>query len=154
MRHEFNLKDKIVHGGTASLLVETILTNAYYPATGFYVDVSGFEWVNVAVLLGTLATTVKFELKQMESLSGTPDTIEGTLMAHTVAADDDGEILLFHLETAKLNADHHFVSLQVSGAGGGDYGAIVYFLGGARHEPVTQDTTNLVVSGNAHRFVG
>lgn len=154
MRHEFNLAEKIVHGGTASLLVETALTNAYYPATGYYIDVSGYEWVNVVVMLGTIADTVKFELKQMESLTGTADTIDGTAMAHTIAADDDGEILLFHLETARLAADHHFVSLQVSGNSGSNFGAILFFLGGARHEPVTQDTTNLVVSGNAHVWAG
>ena len=154
MRHEFNLKDKLVHGGTASLLVETALTDAYYPATAYYIDVTGFEWVNVVVMLGTLAATPKFELKQAESVSGTPDTIDGTAMAHTVANTDDGEILLFHLETARLAADHHFITMQVSGAEGGDYGAILFFLGGARREPVTQDTTNLVVSGNAHVWAG
>jgi hypothetical protein len=151
MRYEFNLKDKIVVGQTSP---EDALGSSAYPASGSFIDVSGYEWVNVVVHLGALTGTPVFKLKQAESASGTPDTIDATNCVHTVAASDDDEILLFHLETAKLAVDHHFLTLSVTTGVGTDYADILFYLGGARHEPVTQDTTNLVVSGNAHVCAG
>ena len=151
MRHNFNLATKIVVGQTSP---EDALSSAAYPASGSYIDVSGFEWVNVVVHLGAVTGTPVFKLKQSDSVSGSLDTIDTANCVHTVAASDDDEILLFHLETAKLAADHHFLSLSITTGIGTDYGDILYFLGGARHEPVAQDTTSLVVSGNAHVCAG
>ena len=151
MIHEFNLGEKIVVGQTSP---EDALTTASYPATSAYIDVSGYEWVNAVVHLGAITGTPKFTLKQTDGISGgTLDTIDSANLVHTCATGDDDEILLFHLETAKLAVDHHFITMAVASVGT-DYGDILYYLGGARHGPVTQDTTNLVVSGNAHRFVG
>ena len=152
MRQEFNLATKIVVGQTSP---EDALTTAHYPASGSYIDVSGFEWVNVVVHMGAMGGTPKFLLKQTDGVSGsTLDTIDTVNGVHTAATSDDDEIILFHLETAKLAVDHHFITLSIASGISSDSGDILFYLGGARHEPVTQNTTDLVVAGNAHRIVG
>ncbi len=151
MRQEFNLATKIAVGQTSP---EDVITDTAYPASGSYIDVSGFEWVNVVIHFGAMTGTPKYVLKQADSVSGTLDDIDTVNGVHTAAASDNDEIVLFHLETAKLSADHHFIAIDVETGSGTDYADILFYLGGARHEPVTQNTTDLVVSGNSHRISG
>lgn len=152
MRTIFNTGCKIVAGQTSP---EDALSSRDYPASGAYIDVSGFESVQVVVHMGAMDGTPVFKLKQTDGISGaTLDTIDTVNGAHTLAADDDDEVILFYLETAKLAADHHFITLQLTTGVGTDYGDILFYLCDPRGQPVTQDTTNLVVSGNAHTIAG
>ncbi len=118
---------------------DTALVNStYYPASAAFIDVSGYEWVNVIVHLGTIADAISFTLKQAEAANGTPDTIDTANCVKTLGTTDDGQVLSFFLETAQLAADHHFITCLVGSVSGNNYASILYYLGGARHQPVTQ----------------
>jgi len=139
MRPSFQDDYKFVLGQE---LVETALNNnTAYPTTASYIDVTGYEWVEVIIHLGTLADAVVFTLKQTDGVSGsTLDTIDTANCKKTVATADAGQIISMHLQTEQLAADHHFVTCYVSSVSGSDYADIIYLLGGARHLPVTQAT--------------
>ena len=140
MRNIFS-KDVYLVSGRAS--PEDAWSTAAFPASASYIDVSGYEWVNVVIHLGAVhdSDTPIFELKQTDSASGTLDTISTSECKKTFAGTDDDQALMMYLETSKLAADHHFITCSVSGVSNGSYGDILYFLGGARHKPVTQSTT-------------
>lgn len=153
MRGIFHKDYKVVLGQSKP---ETALANnTDYPASGSYVDVSGYEWVNVVIHLGTLANTPAFTMKQTDATNGaTLDTISTSLCVKTVAATDDGQVINFYIQTANLATDHHFLTCRVTGAGAtADYADILYFLGGARHQPVTQ-TSTVMPSDNTFTFAG
>lgn len=152
MRNVFSKDNKVVAGQTSP---EDALGNNDYPASGSYIDVSGYEWVNIIVHLGAVhgSDTPKFEVKQAEAVDGTLDTIDATNAACTCAADDDDECVSFYIETANLAADHHFLSVVCTLATNGSYADIMYYLGGARHLPVTQ-TTALLPSASQLIFAG
>lgn len=137
MRGAFS-KDYYVALGNAKC--ETALSNANYPASGSFINVAGYEKVQVVIHLGTLADAVVFTLKQADSVSGTLDTIDSTYCKKTCATTDDGQVLIFELDTDQLTANHHFLSVAVSGVSGSDYADMMWFLSG-RHLPVTQGST-------------
>ena len=138
MHGDFSKDFKFVRGNAAP---NTALVNAtYYPASAAFIDVSGYEWVNVHINLGTIADAVSFTLKQAEAIAGTPDTIDTANCVKTIATTDDGQDINFFLETAQLAADHHFITCLTGAVSGNNYAQIQYFLGGARHQPVTQAT--------------
>jgi len=139
MRHIFSKDVKLVAGQTSP---EDSLSTAEYPASGSFIDVTGYEWVNVVVHLGAIDSgdTPVFKLQQSDSVSGTMDTIDTVNCKKTCAHTDDDQALMFHLETSQLADDHHFITMDVSGVAT-SYADILFFLGGARHKPVTQATT-------------
>ena len=139
MRHCFSKDMKLVAGQTSP---EDVLAVAEYPASGSFIDVTGFEWVNVVVHLGAIDSgdTPVFKLQQSDSISGTMDTIDTVNCKKTCAHTDDDQALMFYLETSQLDADHHFITMDVSGVAT-TYGDIIFLLGGARDRPVTQGTT-------------
>jgi len=139
MRHCFSKDVKLVAGQTSP---EDSLSTAEYPASGSFIDVTGFEWVNVVVHLGAIDSgdTPVFKLQQSDSVSGTMDTIDTVNCKKTCAHTDDDQALMFYLETSQLAADHHFITMDVSGVAT-SYADIIFLLGGARDRPVTQDTT-------------
>ena len=145
-------KYKFVAGQTSP---EDALTTASYPASGSYIDVSGYETVDVVIHLGAVhaSDTPKFTLKQVDGTTGTEDTISTANCVHTAAATDDDEMIVFHLETAKLAANHHFITCAVASVSNTSYGDILYFLGGARHEPITQ-TTALLPTASDYTHAG
>jgi len=134
--------------------IETALSAGNYPASGSYIDVSGYERFHILIHLGTInaSDTPIFEIKQADSVSGTLDTLSATYCKHTCAHDDDGEFILFTVEVDKLATDHHFISVVVSGVDNGSYGDIIFF-GEARSLPVTQATATLP-SASQHEYVG
>lgn len=151
MRNAFSKDYLVVRGQTYP---ETALADGNYPASGAYVDVSAYEWVNIIIHLGVLDSTVTFEVRENHlQTAGTLDVIDATYCKHTIAADDDDEFVTFYIETANLSDDHHFLSVVVSDATGNDYADIVYYLGGARAQPVTQ-TTTLLPAASQHIFAG
>lgn len=129
---------KVVRGNTNC---ETALSGvSALPASGAFIDVSGYEYVHVIVHLGTIhaSDTPTFELKCAEAVNGTLDVIDATL-AITPAVTDDGEFLHWTLKVDTLPVDHHFVAIATSGTlTNGSYADAIFLLDGARHAPVTQ----------------
>ena len=140
---------KVVKGQS---LVETVLANGNYPASGSYIDVSGCERFICIISLGTLADALTFTLKQADAVDGTLDALDATYAAHTGAANDDGEFVIMEVEVDKLATDHHFVSCVLSGVSGSNY-AEIFFLLPLKSLPVTQ-TTAVLPSASQHAFVG
>jgi hypothetical protein len=143
---------KIVKG-RASGPEDAVTNNLECPASGSYVDVSGYEWVNIVVELGALADAVVITPKCSDAEDGTADDIDATNFAHTCSATaDDDQLVVFTLETAKLPEDHHFVTVKFTGISGTDYATVLYYLGGARHPPVTQSDS--LPSAHAYEYAG
>jgi len=139
MRCNFSNAFKVVAGQTSP---EDALSAADYPASGSYIDVSGYEEVNVVVHMGAInaGDTPSVEIKVAEAIAGTADVIDATYCKKEVLATDDDQFLVFHVEVAKLVDDHHFLTCQIADVTNGAYGDIVFYLCGARHQPVTQGT--------------
>jgi hypothetical protein len=81
------------------------------------------------------------------------DTIDATNCVKEVAHSDDDQVVVFYLETANLAEDHHFITLDVSDVANAAYADIMFYLGGARHMPVTQ-TTALCPTDNQFFLAG
>jgi len=128
----------------ARALVETAMSGVTsYPASGSFVDVSGYEWAHIVAHLGTLnvGDSPTLEPKCSDSASGTLDVISATLV-HTCDVDnDDGDVLVWSIEVRKLALDHHFLALATGGTlTHGSYIDVMFYLeGGAK--PVTQPAT-------------
>lgn len=128
---------QIVRGPTNC---ETALSGvSALPASGSYIDVTGYEYVSCVVHLGTIdaSDTPSFAVKCSDSTSGTLDSISSTLST-TPAVNDDGQLLVFEFPVEVLPTDHHFVALATSGTlTNGSYADALFFLHGARHCPVS-----------------
>ena len=142
MKQIFSNQFKFVAGQTSP---EDALAAGNYPASGSYVDVSGYEGVNIVIHLGAIdaADTPTFEVKQSDAADGTLDAIDTTNAKHVCAADDDDECISFYISTQALDEDHHYLSVVVSDVANGSYADIMYYLSDARHLPVSQDTALL-----------
>jgi len=116
---------------------------AAYPASGSYIDVSGYEVAHVVAHLGTLhaSDTPVLQPKCADAANGTLDVIDSSL-AHTCnVTDDDGKVLVWSIEVRKLPEDHHFLALATSGTlTNGSYVDVLFFLEGGS-QPATQPTT-------------
>lgn len=117
---------------------------AAYPASGSYVDVSGYEYVHIISHLGTLhaSDTPTLEPKCSDANNGTLDSISASALTHTCdVTNDDGDVVMWSIEVRKLPLDHHFVALATGGTlTNGSYIDVLFLLenGG---QPVTQPTT-------------
>lgn len=131
---------------------DTALTDADYPASGSYIDVSAFESFTVIIRLGTIADALTFKPQVADAVDGTPADIS-TDLNHTIAADDDGEWIMWHIETRKLDTDSHFFTVDVSGNSGSNY-ADMFLLGNQySSKPVTQ-TTGLLPTTSQYVYAG
>ena len=143
---------KIVKGNA---LAETALSGvSALPASGSYIDTRGHDLVHIIAHLGTVhaSDAPVFEPKAADAADGTLDQLDSDL-AHTVAADDDGEFVVWTLETRKLPEDHPFVALAVSGTvANGSYVDVTFLLAG-RSLPVAQDTSQLP-DASTYAYVG
>ena len=128
---------KIMRGPT---LCETALSGiTALPASAAFIDVSGYEFVHIIAHLGTVhaSDTPTLTPKCSDAANGTADTIHADLVA-TVAADDDGQMLVWSIEVRKLPVDHHFVTLGFSGTlTNGSYCDVVFLLENGS-QPVSQ----------------
>lgn len=140
----------IVPGQTSP---EDAISAADYPASGSYIDVSGYERFTIMVHLGAIAGSDApvFTPKVADAANGTADVIDATL-AHTSADDDDDEFIVWDIQTQKLPLDHHFVTLTASGTLVGTQGDIVFFLREPRSTPVTQGAT--LPTASQYEFAG
>ena len=76
---------------------------AAYPASGSFVDVSGFEVAHIVAHLGALhaSDTPTLTPKCSDAANGTLDVIDASL-AHTCnVTDDDGKVLIWSIEVRK-----------------------------------------------------
>lgn len=125
------------------------------PASGSYVDVSGYEVCHIIVHLGTLHTSDSpvFEPKESDSVSGTLDQIDSTLAKTPDPDADDGQFLVWSIQVNKLSEDHHFLAVALSGTlTNGSYADVIFLLEGGA-EPVSQSSTYLP-SDNQFAWVG
>jgi len=122
-----------------------------YPAEASYIDVSNFPNFAFLVEMGTTTTACVFQVQQATGASATLKTFTGATLTPT--ATDDNYTFIIEAETARLDIanGYHYVSLDCSGAAGGDDYACITFLGwNPRHVPVTQGadvSANVVVAG-------
>ena len=125
---------KLVRGNA---LAETALAAAKYPASGSFVDVTGARWVTILVHLGTIhaSDTPTLKVQEAPAINGTPVDLTG--MSHDVAADDDGEFVVFHVDPSFLSNGYEFLTLDVTDVTNGSFGDIIYMLY-MDSQPVTQ----------------
>lgn len=133
---------KIVLG---SAKPETAMSGvAAYPASGSYVDASGYEVVHIIAHLGTLhsSDTPTLEPKCSDANNGTLDAIVATALVHTCdVTNDDGDVVMWSVEVRKLPLDHHFLTLATGGTlTNGSYIDVIYLLENGA-QPVTQPAT-------------
>ena len=122
-----------------------------YPASGSFIDVGGFGNFGFLVEMGTTTTSCVFQVQQATGASATPKSLSGATLTPTDT--DDNYTFIIEAESARLDIANGYthVSLDCSGAAGGDDYACITFLGwNPRHVPVTQGAdvnTNVVVAG-------
>jgi hypothetical protein len=132
------------------LNVEAALTDASFPASGSFIDVSKYQRVVFLVGLGALTSAVTFKVQQATAVNGA--LVDVTSATKTIAATDDNKWFTIEVDVAKLtiNSAYRYVTLTTTGtAGGDDYATIIAFLYGAE-APVTQSTSYydaIVVAG-------
>ena len=120
------------------LNIEDALTATQFPASGSFIDVSGFHKFGFLIGAGALNSALTCKVQQATANNGTlKDITDATV---TIAATGDDKWYWIEVETTHLdsNNDYRYVALDVAGAAGGDdYGAI-FFFGFAIDRPVTQ----------------
>jgi len=121
-----------------------------YPASGSFIDVSGYERFVFLIHAGTLTTDLVCTVQEANAINGTPASVSGaTLTIGNAAGDNDWYSI--EVETARLTKGKHFVSLDVAGGAGSDDFLDVIFLGlDPKNAPVTQHANYLeavVVAG-------
>lgn len=126
---------KIVQGNAAC---QTALSAADYPASGSYVNITGADRVHVVISLGGIADAVTFKLQKVSAVNGTPAQIS-TDVEKTIANTDDGQVIVFTVDTKSLGDGYNYLTVDVSDISGSNYASIVYYLEGL-DQPVTQST--------------
>jgi len=110
-----------------------------YPASGSYIDVSGYERFVILILAGTLDTALTCQVQQATAVNGTAKDISGAVA--TVGATDDNKWHSIEVQTNQLdlNNDYRYITLDVTGAAGSNDYACFVFLGlNPSEQPVTQ----------------
>ena len=118
-----------------------IADTTYYPASGSFIDVRGFEMCTFHIQVGAITTATTFQVRQDTSATVTASVKALTDALEVVGTGDDGEDFLVEFETKKLDTANgfNFVSLYSTGASGADdFAAIQCYLQNARDLPVTQ----------------
>jgi hypothetical protein len=129
---------KLVQG---TALCETALSGvSALPASGSFVDTRGHDVVHIIAHLGTLnaSDTPTLEPKCSDAVDGTLDQIDASLACTPNVTDDDGDFIVWTIETKKLPASHYFLAVAVSGTvTNGSYVDVIFALPG-RSLPVAQ----------------
>lgn len=135
----FNLDDAVYINPANNF--NTAIVDGDFPASGSYIDVSEFTHFAFLVKVGTLNSALTLQVQQDTSATATASIKNVTGATLTVAADDDNELKSIEVEAARLDVANNFryVTLDVTGAAGGDDYLDILFLGwDARRQPVTQ----------------
>lgn len=129
-----------------------VLTDANYPASTGYIDVTEYESFVFLIGLDTIATP-NFAVYQDTSATETASIKAVTGASKTdVVTGDDGKWFSIEVESSRLDVANNFryVTLTVTGTGGADNACIWFFGRNPRREPVTQHANFLeavVVAG-------
>jgi hypothetical protein len=117
-----------------------------YPASGAFIDVSGFSKFVFLIGAGALDSALTFQVQQAAAINGTPKDVTGAVVI--VAATDDDKWASVCVQCSKLdiNNDYRFVTLKATGAAGGnDYAAIFFFGVDPSEKPVTQGSDKATI---------
>lgn len=130
-------------------LVETAIHSvAAYPASGSFIDVSGYEFVHIVAHAGTIdpSDTPVWTPCCSDAVGGTQDTILAALVHTPNVTTGDGGVTVWSIEVRKLPLDHHFLLLKQTGTltNGSYVDAMLYLEGG--NSPITQVTSVTVTS--------
>ena len=131
----------------------TAIVDGRFPASTAFIDVSNFTHFAFLVFAGTLNSALTCAVYQDTSATVTASVKAVTGASVIIGATDDDKWRSVEVEAARLDIANNFryVTLDVSGAGGGDDYLCIVFVGwDARREPVTQPANYLeavVVAG-------
>lgn len=121
---------------------ETAIADAtYYPASGSFIDVSGYSRFGFLIHPGALDSALTFQVRQDTSatVTGAVKALTGALAS--VAATDDNKYFFVEVNTNQLDGagGFRFVTLYATGAAAGDdFAALFFFAWASRLGPVTQ----------------
>ena len=118
-----------------------VAANDLLPASGSFVDMSGFSHGVFLIGVGTENTAATFAVYQDTSATATGSIKAVTSASQAVADDDDNKWLTIEFNASQLDQDNDFryVTLKASAGTGSDDYYCVFFLGfGAGKKPVTQ----------------
>jgi hypothetical protein len=127
----------------------TAIVDGKFPASASFIDVSNFDEFAFIVKAGSLNSALTLQVKQDTSATQTGSIKDVTGATVVIGATDDDTLYIIPVEVAKLDGANSFryVTLDISGAAGGDDYASVNFVGyNARHQPVTQPSGTTVVT--------
>lgn len=129
------LYEKLLNAG------ETALTVAKFPASGSFIDVKDALRFGFKIYAGALDTAVVAQVEAANAVDGTPADIAGATV--TIGATGDNNVYGIEVHRDMLNDDQEFVTLDITGPTGNDYGAIVFW---AVYDqlPVTQETATSI----------
>lgn len=145
-------KDFLIQRGNTNCETALAAVSAL-PASGSFIDVRGYARVHIVAHLGSIhaSDTPTFEPKCSDAANGTLDRIDASL-EHAAANDDDGEFIVWSIETRKLPKDHHFLALAVSGTvANGSYVDVNFFLEG---HSLPQAQSAQLPAGSIYAWVG
>ena len=129
----------------------TAIVDGEFPASAAYINVSDFNRFVFLVRAGTLNSALTCQVQQATAIDSTAKDITGAVAV--VGAGDDNEVFLIEVECRRLdiNNGYNFVTLDVTGAAGGDDYLDILFIGvNPASVPVTQPTgtnTPVIVAG-------
>jgi hypothetical protein len=132
-----------------NLNAEDALSAAKFPASASFIDTQPYKRFGFIILAGALNTATVAQVVQDTSATQTAGVKSVTGATLTVPTDGDDEAYIIEVDAHALDSanDFRYVSLDISGAtGGDDYGAIMFF-GIADKAPVTQQNAVAVVTG-------
>jgi hypothetical protein len=111
------------------LNTEDALAAAKYPLSTLYYDVGQFEKFGFFIFLGALDSALTAQIYQDTSATQTASHKVITGAVATCAADMDDRWYCIEVETRKLDISNgfHYVTLDVAGPTGNDYGCIVFY---------------------------
>jgi hypothetical protein len=128
---------------------DAVANNAYFPASGSFVDVTGYARFAYILSAGAIdnADTFLFTVYQDKSATATASIAVITGALHSFAGTDDDTQAVIEVETAKLTLDSTFryVTIRATGVTGSDYCAITFLGLQPRSAPVSQESSMSLV---------
>jgi len=125
---------------------EDALSAAKYPASGSFIDVSRYLRWGFLCPFGGLDTATVLQVEQATAVDGSPKDITGATLTVATGGDDNIYGIEVHRDMLDVENGYKFVTLDVTGAtGGNDYAAIVFWAIPDSAPAAQETTTNLVI---------
>lgn len=125
------------------LNAEDALSAAKYPLSGSFIDMEPYKRAVFIVGAGALDTAVVLQVEEATAADGTPSDVSGATV--TIPTDGDDEPYIIEVDNHALTK--RFITLDVTGPTGNDYGAILCLLFAEGEKPVDQINTPVVKLG-------